>query len=144
MFQTFLSNNLEIADEGEVWVNGELRFDAKCISSEGKKSKCSCCTNSLSFGLVFQSFNLFPQYTALENLTLAPKLKIKTRAKKEKLPHSWISEQYKQIDENATALLASVGLSDKADFYPFDDIDLPATKVDNTRHQLLFTLGAQF
>ena len=32
----------------------------------------------------------------------------------------------------------------KSDFYPFDDIDLPATKVDNTRHQLLFTLGAQF
>ena len=32
----------------------------------------------------------------------------------------------------------------KSNFYPFDDIDLPATKVDNTRHQLLFTLGAQF
>lgn len=111
-------NNLETADEGEVWVNGELRFDAKCIAAAGKKSKCDCCANELSFGLVFQSFNLFPQYTALENLTLAPKLKIKAQAKKEKKPHSWINEQYAQIDENATKLLASVGLSDKADFYP--------------------------
>ena len=111
-------NNLETADEGEVWVDGELRFDAKCIAGQGKKSKCSCCANSLSFGLVFQSFNLFPQYTALENLTLAPKLKIKAQAKKEKLPHSWINEQYMQIEENAKELLASVGLSDKADFYP--------------------------
>ena len=111
-------NNLESADEGEVWVNGELRFDAKCASSNGKDAKCDCCANTLSFGLVFQSFNLFPQYTALENLTLAPKLKAKDQAKKEKKPHSWLSEQYKQIDENANELLASVGLSDKADFYP--------------------------
>ena len=111
-------NNLETADEGEVWVDGELRFDAKCVANAGKKSKCDCCANSLSFGLVFQSFNLFPQYTALENLTLAPKLKIKNQAKKEKKPHSWMNEQYAQIDENAKELLASVGLSDKTDFYP--------------------------
>ena len=111
-------NNLETADEGEVWVNGELRFDAKCASGKSKDQRCECCENNLSFGLVFQSFNLFPQYTALENLTLAPKLKIKTQAKKEKKHHAWIAEQYKQIDERATELLASVGLSEKADFYP--------------------------
>ena len=50
-------NNLETADEGEVWVNGELRFDAKCIANASKKSECDCCANSLSFGLVFQNFN---------------------------------------------------------------------------------------
>ena len=54
-------NNLEIADEGEVFVDGVLRFDARCVTKSKKKSKCDCCANSLSFGLVFQSFNLFPQ-----------------------------------------------------------------------------------
>ena len=111
-------NNLESADEGEVWVNGELRFDAKCASKKSKDTKCACCAGELSFGLVFQSFNLFPQYTALENLTLAPKLKAKSKAKKEKKPRSWVNEQYKLIDESARELLVSVGLSDKADFYP--------------------------
>ena len=111
-------NNLETADGGEVWVDGELRFDASCAAKSKKKSKCDCCANSLSFGLVFQSFNLFPQYTAFENLTLAPKLKAKNQGKAEKQGRAWLLEQYKQIDEDATRLLASVGLSDKADFYP--------------------------
>jgi len=111
-------NNLEVADEGEVWIDGELRFDAGCVAKSKKKSKCDCCANSLSFGLVFQSFNLFPQYTALENLTLAPKLKAKNQGKAEKQGRAWLLEQYARIDENATKLLASVGLSEKADFYP--------------------------
>ncbi len=108
-------NNLEIADEGEVWVDGELRFNARCAS---KKSKKSCNTSTQSFGLVFQSFNLFPQYTAMENLTLAPKLKAKSVAKKEKMDHAWLKREYAIIQDTATDLLASVGLSDKADFYP--------------------------
>ncbi len=109
-------NNLEIADEGEIWVNGELRFDAAALSKKSKKAKRSA--NELSFGLVFQSFNLFPQYTALENLTLAPKLKVKDTAKAQKLGHDWIKQQYGIIDNTAAEVLASVGLSDKADFYP--------------------------
>ena len=58
-----------------------------------------------SFGLVFQSFNLFPQYTALENVMLAPSLK-KDRPKEE-------------LREQAMALLAQVGLAERANSYPW-------------------------
>ena len=58
-----------------------------------------------SFGLVFQNFNLFPQYTALENVMLAPSLR-KTKPRE-------------QLREEALALLAQVGLSDRADSYPW-------------------------
>ena len=108
-------NKLETADEGEVYVDGKLIMDAVADSYKKKKSKSE---NTLNFGLVFQSFNLFPQYTALENLTLAPKLKAKNEAKEKKLPSSYLKEEYKKIDEKAKELLASVGLSDKIDFYP--------------------------
>lgn len=95
-------NNLEVADEGEIWIEGQQRY----------------ADDGATFGLVFQSFNLFPQYTAKDNLTLAPKLKAKTKAKKEKLGREWLKEEYAAIEEHAIKLLASVGLSDKADFYP--------------------------
>ena len=95
-------NNLEVADEGEIWIDGQQRY----------------ADDGTTFGLVFQSFNLFPQYTAMDNLTLAPKLKAKTKAKKEKLGHEWLKTEYAEIEEHAKKLLASVGLSDKADFYP--------------------------
>ena len=58
-----------------------------------------------SFGLVFQSFNLFPQYTALENVMLAPSLK-KDKSKEE-------------LREQAMALLAQVGLAERANSYPW-------------------------
>ena len=58
-----------------------------------------------SFGLVFQNFNLFPQYTALENITLAPSLR-KNKAKGE-------------LRREALALLAQVGLENRADMYPW-------------------------
>ena len=61
--------------------------------------------NRLHFGLVFQSFNLFPQYTARENVALAPKL-LKRGTDRE-------------IDEKALMLLKQVGLESKADFYPY-------------------------
>ncbi|MBR4971819.1 MAG: amino acid ABC transporter ATP-binding protein, partial [Oscillospiraceae bacterium] len=60
--------------------------------------------NRLHFGLVFQNFNLFPQYTALENVTLAPTLLKKGTAQ--------------EIDENARLLLDKVGLSNKLNNYP--------------------------
>ncbi len=92
-------NNLEVADDGEVWIDGSLRS----------------ITDGTSFGLVFQSFNLFPQYTAMQNLTLAPRLKAKKELKKDK---SALKERYAEIDRKARELLESVSLSDKADFYP--------------------------
>ena len=68
----------------------------------------------LHFGLVFQSFNIFPQYTALQNVTLAGLLLAKERpdykARK--------NEIQEEIINNAKAILDSVGLSSKLDFYP--------------------------
>ena len=76
---TFLRclNFLELADEGEISVNGEVVYSAKA----GEKPEMSP-EAQLSLGLVFQQFNLFPQYTVKGNLTLAPIL----RAKRAKSP----------------------------------------------------------
>ena len=95
-------NNLEVADMGEVWIDGKRRNLG----------------DGTTFGLVFQSFNLFPQYTALENLSLAPRLRAKEKVKKEKLGREVLKLEYERIDQKARELLASVGLSDKADYYP--------------------------
>ena len=94
-------NFLETADEGSISVGGECLLDASDKSSD---KEAELYDKRLHFGLVFQSFNLFPQYTAKKNITLALELqKKKTQA---------------EIDEIADRLLESVGLSDKADNYP--------------------------
>jgi polar amino acid transport system ATP-binding protein len=105
-------NNLETPDDGLVYVDGELRYDAlePPPRSWGEEKQ--------TFGLVFQSFNLFPQYTAMQNLTLAPMIKAKTRARKEKLGHEWLKGEQERITATAKELLSTVGLSDKANFYP--------------------------
>lgn len=95
-------NNLEEPDSGEVFIDGQER-------SLG---------DGTTFGLVFQSFNLFPQYNALENLTLAPKLRAKELAKKEKRGKDALKAEYKKIEDEAMALLKTVGLEDKRDYYP--------------------------
>ena len=89
-------NFLETADAGEIWVDGKQLL----TSSEEELRK-----NRLHFGLVFQNFNLFPQYSALQNITLAPTL------------HKLGTPQ--EINENAMQLLEQVGLSDKAKSYPY-------------------------
>ena len=94
-------NSLEFADEGTITVNDTVIFDGAStekITDEELRQK------RLHFGLVFQSFNLFPQYTVLENLTLAPKLLKKGT--------------YEEIEKKALGLLESVGLTDKKDNYP--------------------------
>ena len=69
-------NLLETPDEGTVKVSGELLFDAANLKAlqEGELRR-----KRLHFGFVFQSFNLFPQYTVLKNVTLAPSLMAKER-----------------------------------------------------------------
>lgn len=89
-------NFLETADEGEILVNGKQLM----TGTEAEIRK-----NRLHFGLVFQNFNLFPQYTVLENITLAPTLL--------KLDSPEV------IDRNARSLLQKVGLSEKAAAYPY-------------------------
>ena len=67
-------NFLEIPSSGRISVNGETLFDS---AGQRTLSESEIRRNRLHFGLVFQNFNLFPQYTALENVSLAPKLQAK-------------------------------------------------------------------
>ena len=89
-------NFLETPDAGQILVNGQIL--SRSTDEELRKSR-------LHFGLVFQNFNLFPQYNALENITLAPTLLKK--------------DTPEQIREKALDLLAKVGLSQKASNYPY-------------------------
>ena len=91
-------NFLEFADEGTISVNDKIIFDG---ASHKELSETEIRDNRLHFGLVFQSFNLFPQYNVLENITLAPTL-LKRGTPEE-------------IDAKAKALIERVGLSDKID-----------------------------
>lgn len=104
-------NFLETPSGGSIIVNDEVLFD----SGSKKSTKDSELRKKrLHFGLVFQSFNLFPQYTALENVTLAKKLLAKERPDfKEKK-----REIYDEINEQGNALLAQMGLSDRTGHYP--------------------------
>ena len=108
-------NFLEIADVGEITVDGEVIFEAngdRVLNDKELREKRS------RFGLVFQSFNLFPQYTAFDNLTLAPKLRLEERAKKEKFSATEKKAELAKILTRAQELLEQVGLSEKKDFYP--------------------------
>ena len=108
-------NFLETPDEGTISVGDELLLDA---SDKHTLSDAQIRRNRLHFGLVFQSFNLFPQYTVLQNLMLAPTLALKDEIKairKEKgrhAAHTYKVEQHAAIREKAQALLARVGLAE--------------------------------
>ena len=108
-------NFLETPDTGTIAVDGKNLFDAE---NHAKRSAAEIRENRLRFGLVFQSFNLFPQYSVMENLTLAPKLRAKEEAKARKVHGSELKKIYAEIEQNAEGLLCSVGLSDKKDAYP--------------------------
>ena len=100
-------NFLEKADSGEIVVNG------KCVChAEDGKLPVIAPEAQLSFGLVFQQFNLFPQYSVIENLMLAPKLRSKRKSTVGK------RETQEEILSRAEHLLATVGLSEKRDAYP--------------------------
>ncbi|MBR5292632.1 MAG: amino acid ABC transporter ATP-binding protein [Clostridia bacterium] len=102
-------NFLETPDEGQIIVNDEVLFDSATHST---LTENEVRRNRLHFGLVFQSFNLFPQYTALENVKLAREiLAAENRANNMK-------EIKVQIDLQARGLLERVGLADKMDNYP--------------------------
>ena len=104
-------NFLETPDEGTIAVDNQVIFDA---ASHEKLSDAQIRNNRLRFGLVFQSFNLFPQYNVFQNLVLAPKLRLKD----EKLSAEEKKIRLAEIDEHAYALLKRVGLSEKAESYP--------------------------
>ena len=95
-------NFLETPDNGTITAGGKVLYDS---ADETTLSDEAIRQNRLHFGLVFQNFNLFPQYTALENVTLAPTLLKKGTPA--------------EIEENAKALLARVGLAEKMNNYPY-------------------------
>ena len=102
---------LETADRGTITLDGELVFDAK---NPLKKNSGEQRAIQSKFGFVFQSFNLFPQYTALENVMLAPRLAAKERADYAKNKKTILAE----IEADAKALMDRAGLADKYNNYP--------------------------
>ena len=104
-------NFLERPDSGTIHVDGQLLLDGavktKTSDSEVRKKR-------LKFGLVFQNFNLFPQYTALENVMLASQLLSKERPDYKQRKKEILAE----IRTNAEDLLTQVGLKDRMNNYP--------------------------
>ena len=104
-------NFLERPDQGIIRVNGETLYGG---DSPAAQTDQQIRLKRLHFGLVFQSFNLFPQYTAIQNVMLAKQLlakeapDFKTRKK----------EIYQEIEVQAKALLAQMGLTDRMHNYP--------------------------
>ncbi len=107
--------SLETPDVGSISVDGKAVFDS---SEQGRISESEIRARRLNFGLVFQSFNLFPQYTVLENVTLAPKLAEDECRKKGTSKYKDKKSAYDAIDSEAKELIYKVGLSERADFYP--------------------------
>ena len=104
-------NFLETPDKGQILVKGERLFDAEDPATQkesGVRKK------RLHFGLVFQSFNLFPQYTALQNVTLAPELLARQQPDFRQNKAAILAA----IQAEGKALLDQVGLSDKLASYP--------------------------
>lgn len=134
-------NFLEIPDTGVLRLDGETLFDAEESNSH---SDSQIREKRLHFGLVFQQFNLFPQYTVFKNITLAQmllakqdykkkkkslKIELKTAAKEDRAKmretHKRILAQMKEgrkreIETKAEDLLSRVGLSEKRNSYPFE------------------------
>lgn len=104
-------NFLERPDNGQIIVNGETLFDA---SKEGKDKDAELRKKRLHFGMVFQQFNLFPQYTALENVTLAERLLAQETPEFKKDKKAILA----RIDEHGKELLDRMGLAERMNHYP--------------------------
>ena len=104
-------NFLETPDHGIIRVNGKTIFDAK--EPEYNKESVKR-VNRLHFGLVFQSFNLFPQYSAIGNVMLARRLQVQEEPDYKSRKKEYEEEIRKQAEE----LLDQMGLSDRMDNYP--------------------------
>ncbi len=104
-------NFLEKADTGRILLDGKVLFDSndsKTLSEKEIRKR------RLHFGLVFQNFNLFPQYTAKENVMIARELLAKERPDYKQIR----AEIRKEIAESAESLLAQMGLQDRMNSYP--------------------------
>ncbi len=104
-------NFLETPDGGKIVVQGKTLFDAAASASENERDVRR---KRLHFGMVFQSFNLFPQYTALQNVMLAGQLLAKERPDFKENKKAIFDE----IEEHSRSLLNQMGLLDRAGHYP--------------------------
>ena len=104
-------NFLEMPSAGRIAINDDGGSHVLFDGSAGRELKAAQIReNRLHFGLVFQSFNLFPQYTALQNVSLAPRLRAKGKEDRK--------ARLRAIEEKSVELLRRVGLGDKLDYYP--------------------------
>ena len=128
-------NFLETPNEGKMTLDGEVLFDSSISKKDSEKVLRE---KRLNFGLVFQSFNLFPQYNVLQNITLAPLLLLNDKVKKYKeelklqaksdksLTRLVINKKLiefkenekKAIQEEALSLIKKVDLTEKISSYP--------------------------
>lgn len=115
-------NFLEAPNTGEMILDGETLFDSNRTVKEKEETLRE---KRLNFGLVFQSFNLFPQYTVFKNITLAPALLLKEKFKEFKktekskvAQNAYLKAEKEKIDTTAEELLVKTGLSEKRDSYP--------------------------
>ncbi len=108
-------NFLETADSGSITVNGNTVFP---ISKEKKQPP----QKRLTFGLVFQNFNLFPQYNALENVMLAMRVRTQNECKEKKIKSAekkaFLKKKKEENKKLAEQLLTRVGLENKMENYP--------------------------
>ena len=104
-------NFLETPNQGSIIVKGETLFDD---SLPTKQREQDLRKKRLHFGMVFQSFNLFPQYTALENVTLSAQLLAKEREDYKQNKKEILTE----IEQKGKALLDQMGLADRMTHYP--------------------------
>lgn len=104
-------NFLTVPDEGQIVVNGKTLFDDADPNTQKERE---IRRKRLHFGLVFQNFNLFPQYTARQNVMLASEL----LAKEQPDYKTRKKQVHAQIAARAEELLTQVGLKEKMDLYP--------------------------
>ena len=104
-------NFLETPDKGIIKVKDNIIFDA---SDKNYRRESVKRVNRSHFGLVFQNFNLFPQYTALQNVTLARRIHAKNDPD---LPKDR-KKAFDMIEQEAMELLKSMGLTGREDHYP--------------------------
>ena len=104
-------NFLERPSEGQILVKDEVIYDT---ANQASLSESAIRKNRLHFGMVFQSFNLFPQYTVLQNCTLAKEL----MAQEDPAYKTNKAQIIQSIREEAVEILTSVGLKERKDYYP--------------------------
>ncbi len=104
-------NFLEKPNHGTIAVNGDILYDSGDPNTQKEKD---IRRKRLHFGMVFQSFNLFPQYTALQNVMLASQLLAKERPDFKQNR----KQIFEEIEAQGVQLLEQMGLSDRATHYP--------------------------